>query len=110
MSFYVGQKVVFVGFPPKGLRDRFDEFLHPIPGPWPEMNAVYTVVRLYSHEDGIFLSLFELREETDHYWSEGWSSDGFRPVVERKTDISVLTEMLLPQRELALTSTHATKA
>lgn len=88
MAFHVGQKVVCVDaewafYGDSCLNDR-----DPIKG------AVYTVAEVRHFEDGAYLGLHELGDEV--LFEHG----GFRPVIERKTDISIFTRMLTPNDEL----------
>ena len=85
MTFHVGQKVVYVG----GLA------LHPGETE-PSKNAVYTVIWV-GHHPGFTHLHIDIAEmpcaETDEYF-RGYKAVAFRPVVERKTDISVFQEIL----------------
>ncbi len=45
------------------------------------------------------LVLVELNQPDDAYWFAGQVADDFRPVVGRKTDISIFTDMLTPKTE-----------
>ena len=79
MTFHVGQKVVCIK--------------HPIPHPWCRYpvfvkGSVYTVAALDDLEGEVFIAVREL------HWSVFGNISGFRPVVERKTDISIFTAML----------------
>ena len=85
MAFRVGQKVVcvdvaidYLGRPTK-LRE----------------NAIYTIGRIVSDYGMIGLVV-----EGAHSWHEtgAYRSSRFRPVVERKTDISIFTRMLNPSK------------
>jgi hypothetical protein len=86
MTFYVGQKVVCVDVgSPCGCGSCFDISL--------TLNAIYTVTRVLSPwgVEGILVA--EAAPSKNHI---GFRSTRFRPVVERKTDISIFTEMLKP--------------
>lgn len=98
--FKVGQKVIFIGFSPLTWREWFRHIFHPIPEPLPVKGEVYTIATIHVDGTGPYLSLLELKEETNEWWGEGWDSRAFRPVVERKADISVFTEMLTPSPAL----------
>lgn len=85
--FYVGQKVVCV-------RDNNDAYGR-------EMlitkMVVYTVASLVKSNfgrDGI-----TLQELSPPPGVVGWLNELFRPLVERKTDISIFTDMLKPKTE-----------
>lgn len=93
MAFYRGQKVVFVGWAttqsPAAIEHRLK-----YPYRDPEVGAVYTIANTYIYSDGdLMLELAEF-EDGHEAWAPGWTSDGFRPVVDRSTDISVFTEIL----------------
>lgn len=93
MTFRVGQKVKYVG-PDFG-------------SPWnqitPTPNAEYTVraCGFVMGEDAILLNEVI---NAPRQWAEGihelWmNSKFFRPIVERKTDISIFKRMLIPSRQ-----------
>jgi hypothetical protein len=91
MTFYVGQKITMS---------------RPIP-PWferpegivlPEFGIIYTVRDLEVYDDSEWLRLDEIRNhdvmEHGRLIEPWFETVGFRPVVERKTDISVFAELL----------------
>jgi len=89
MNFRVGQKIVCVD-------NSVDYGCTWQPGECPQIGEVYTVERI-----GFYFSpsvqLVELpRTCPVHKW---FRQSRFRPIVERKTDISIFTKMLTP-REL----------
>lgn len=98
MTFHVGQKVVFVG------GDRTGPNVIRIPGCL-KKGDVYTVREI----DPIYIPYFGhpgIRVEEFIAPSVMWrgrmveacrTSDAFRPLIERKTDISIFTEMLTPK-------------
>lgn len=93
MAFHVGQKVVCV--------DDTNMRLEPQER-GPVYGEVYTVRGFYDC-DGIWLS--EIKNDpvvhTDGFTESAFYIWRFRPLIERKTDISIFTEMLKPkQREL----------
>lgn len=91
--FYRGQKVVFVGFTSTSWRHRWDRFWHPYKDP--EIGQIYTVARVIPFPDGdTHLELVEYESGDLNYWCAGFQSDGFRPLVERKTDIGFAHEIL----------------
>jgi hypothetical protein len=65
------------------------------------LNAVYTVVATeeadYFGQCGLLLA--EIRWEESNYHKASFRASRFRPVVARKTDISVFTAMLNPSIE-----------
>lgn len=95
--FHVGQKVVFV----RGA---------PVPGEWKTLScnlkneSVYTIREI----DPLYIPYFEMagvRVEEDVYpavkWKDQWIEPAvlachFRPLVDRKTDIGLLTALLDP--------------
>lgn len=97
MMFYRGQKVICVDtWPPQTLfawlRRCWDEWRHPYTHPI--KGNVYTVERVHINDEtgALCLDLVELTDGRD-FWDGFWAC-GFRPVVERKTDISVFKAML----------------
>ena len=97
MSFTVGQKVVFVGLK-RGFRHFLERLLHPYK--IPEKCVVYTVSNTYTVCDGEqVIELLEFPSPYDGYWGAGFIAAAFRPVVERKTDISVFTKMLKTSKQ-----------
>lgn len=95
MTFRVGQKVVFVGQPWK-LKAYLQRLLHPYPGEMPVKGCIYTIENI-TPED--CLELLGLISPADDYWAAGFNPISFRPIVERKTDISIFKKMLIPKRE-----------
>ena len=68
---------------------------------WPKKDDVYTVRAINVNGNGkVFIRLCEIvNPETDkHHEAEFWA-ECFRPVVERKTDISVFRKLLQPKTE-----------
>ena len=68
---------------------------------WPKKDDVYTVCAITVNGNGkVFIRLREVvNPETDkHHEAEFWA-ECFRPVVERKTDISVFRKLLEPKTE-----------
>lgn len=85
MTFRVGQKVVCVADRKRRLND--------LGLPGFVKGRVYTITSFYEEEPhGLFLSVAELDQRV------GGQVCGFRPVVERKTDISIFQKMLIPER------------
>lgn len=90
MAFHVGQKVVCIlDFPDRGLSE-----LQPVKG------SIYTVRAIDCFPQGEALRLYELVNIPGRY-AEGvgetsFGTSAFRPVVERKTDISIFQQMLTP--------------
>lgn len=102
MAFHVGQKVVCI-------RER-DEWTGPRAAmtrtTFPVKDAVYTVRDVFAHplsvSDSIYLRLAEIHNTPAPtvlgLFEAGFVTTGFRPVVERKTDISLFTAMLTPKK------------
>lgn len=91
--FHVGQKVVYIGEAgiPAGLD--IDQYFDD--GGLLAEGHVYTVCNVYAADDGeLMVELCEVSapETPDAY--SGWPHWNFRPAVERKTDISILTALL----------------
>jgi hypothetical protein len=91
--FRVGQKVVCVDA--SGRRPWWDDEA-PIEG------RVYTIARIFFDIDCEVLEFVELkrcqRSRGWHGCDIGYDARRFRPIVERKTDISVFTKMLTPKK------------
>lgn len=89
MAFRIGQKVVCVD-----ARGRFCAETQPV------LNAIYTISGLHVDEDGdLICHLVEIArsDSAKQQWNNpnlGYDTRRFRPVIERKTDISIFTEML----------------
>jgi len=94
MTFRVGQKVVCVN------SEKFRNMdLNLSGGLFPKKGMIYTV-RGFSIGGHVLLDEIV---ELPHLWLEGYGEGGwlvwrFRPVVERKTDISIFTAMLKPSK------------
>jgi hypothetical protein len=85
MAFHVGQKVVCV-----------DDTDQPA-APYVVRGRIYTISDMHEPRDGLGLYLEEVPcVETDDYWGS-FKAERFRPIIERKTDISIFTAMLKPQ-------------
>lgn len=94
--FRVGQKVVFIGGR-DGWRHRWEKFWHPYASP--QIGAIYTIANMYTSSQGFLnLELVEFPSPATKHWAAGFRAERFRPVVERKTDISTFTKMLTRKR------------
>jgi hypothetical protein len=92
MTFRTGQKVVYVGAKISIWR-QIERALHPYVTP--QKDVVYTVANTYATPCGVLMiELLELPSPADDYWSAGFNSCVFRPVVDRKTDIGFAHEIL----------------
>lgn len=93
MTFYPGQKVVFVGGPdPQSLWEAFLDWCHPEPSDDLIKGWVYTVERIIP--DMGTLDLVGFYSPGDDYWCPGYMVEAFRPAIDRKTDISVFQRLL----------------
>ena len=92
MTFYVGQKVVCVDDRPNA------ECLPWQRGEKIQHGHVYTILRLHSHCGDFVCWLEEVRRSDTaiREWGPdvGYRIERFRPLIERKTDISIFTEIL----------------
>lgn len=101
MAFYRGQKVVCIydGSPPSGLGPgkKWDI------GEEISKGCIYTIKDIFTNTFGECFDLFEVGRtvKSQEYWGYriGYVSYRFRPVVERKTDISIFTAMLNPSKK-----------
>ena len=85
MAFKVGQKVVCVDARPRQVSRTI--LRH---------GEIYTIVALPMSPDGLQgVEVAEVKSIAPF----GFWANRFRPVVERKTDISVFTKMLTPKKE-----------
>lgn len=90
--YRIGQKVICVD-------DDFSQY-HYFGEQYPQKNCIYTV-RNFS--DGEHIRLVEIINNqypyNDGFMEVSFRATRFRPIVERKTDISIFTEMLRPMKE-----------
>lgn len=92
MSFRVGQKVQYVGLR-VSVWHQIKRAIHPYTKP--EKGVVYTVSNTYEFSDGEqAIELLELPSPGTEHWAAGFRALAFRPVVERKTDITAFQEIL----------------
>ena len=94
MTFYVGQKVCCI-----------DNSL--TTGIWcgdiPKVGTIYTVRGI---EECIFTHVGQaglILEEIVNAYNAPYFAERFRPLVERETDISIFTKMLIPNKQKELT-------
>lgn len=85
MIFYVGQKVVCVDNGPTPGRAGWLADI-------PQTGEVYTIEAFLEVEGEPGFILKEIKNT--EYWGFSYAARRFRPVVERKTDISIFTKML----------------
>lgn len=93
MTFHVGQKVVCVDA--SDMDTYFSDVSCPVEG------GIYTV-RNFRETGESAIRLVEI-VNPKHPWMDGFNECGFRPsrfrpIVERKTDISIFTSMLNPSK------------
>ncbi len=90
MVFSVGQKVVCIDAKnrPGHVWKRNDA---------PVQGRIYTVARVLIENGGTSLQLHEQKRHPRSMW-KGYHACRFRPVVARKTDISIFKEMLVPKK------------
>lgn len=92
MSFHIGQRVVCINDQMDGGATRWKDATYPVFG------QIYTVRGMAVLPGGLILRLEEIICPTFGRDNEeaGFGADHFRPVIERKTDISVFQRMLNP--------------
>lgn len=67
--------------------------------PFPKLHEPCTVSNIFEDEDGeIHIELVEYPSPARDEFQAGFRAKFFRPVVERKTDISIFTAMLNPSQ------------
>ena len=84
--FYVGQKVVCVDDGPSGFTGRANRVL--------TKGQIYTVSKSWEHAYRGAPVVLLAEVDPDKPYHECFSAARFRPVVDRKTDISIFTAML----------------
>jgi hypothetical protein len=90
--FYVGQKVACV---------ISGGMIEGEPPPYAVEGCIYTVAEVFPDGQDTMLQFVELRfdgfEDDENIWHAGFLATAFRPIVERKTDISIFKAMLNPK-------------
>lgn len=97
-KFYVGQRVLCVETPPETWGEWWYRIRHPSKYADVKVGEVYTVSNLYTDDTMLMIEVAEVYAPSEDWWLAGFRSDTFRPMSERKTDISVLTALLTPQK------------
>jgi hypothetical protein len=101
--FYVGQKVVCIEITFAGSHSLAMQRVRKYGINLPTVRDVYTVSRLGEEKGMPVVHLCEIGNWhlAPHIYPEppGYPSRWFRPAVERKTDISIFTDMLNPSDE-----------
>jgi len=82
--FHIGQKVICIS-------DAIDD---DEPGPYVFKGKVYTINDILNEYGDTTLTFHELPIIRVRGWSYGYSAENFRPVVEKKTDISDFRKIL----------------
>lgn len=96
MTYRVGQKIVCIKENPHN---------HWPDCPPPRLNRVYTIraMREGTHGHGLELHLREIvnakRRAAEEFGEPYYHHSRFRPAVDKKTDISIFTEILVDKRE-----------
>lgn len=62
----------------------------------PDKNDIGTIANIYVHQTGLVLELVEFPAPKCLHFDPGFLAESFRPIVDRKTDISVFTSLLNP--------------
>lgn len=101
MTFYVGQKVVCVGGKYRGDIPRPDAEANG--AIYPRRGNIYTIRTINVWPGKTLVTLHEcnnahLVKIFGGGIEPGFNARGFRPVVDRKTDISIFTKMLNPKK------------
>lgn len=92
VTFRVGQKVVLVGW----AQDAVSSW-RAIGACYPDVGDVYTVRAVKPWKKSAILLLSEIDNSHLRYALEpGFRQEFFRPIVERKTDLSIFQKMLAP--------------
>lgn len=87
MNFHIGQRIVCIDAGPsdKGVRSGLVK------------GRIYTISGIFDHWDGLGLQLNEILTPNAplliHF--PAWRAERFRPIIERKTDISIFTAILV---------------
>lgn len=88
MGFHIGQKVVCVA-------DKNGNYGIPEPS----RGEICTIDNIYVTPCGkLTLEILEYPQDGGNWSYPGWLASCFRPVHERKTDISIFQRMLLPKK------------
>lgn len=92
-NFHIGQKVVCIRGADRSSVTR--------DGWAPKTGGIYTIRGIY---DGPIRVDLNFEEYVHHEFHDdgaeiGWNSERFRPIVERKTDISIFKAMLTPSKQ-----------
>lgn len=83
---HIGQKVVCIIEPDDDPDAPGDEVTR---------GGIYTVANIFITDDEfVMLEFVEMHQPGSEDWWPGYEADYFRPAIERKTDISVFTELL----------------
>jgi hypothetical protein len=90
MNFHVGHKVTMKNAEPWEDGDEAA----------PVFGVVYTIRAVDIEDNGVYLRFTEVRNDPGQYANAfgevNWDAEEFRPLIDRKTDISTLTALLDP--------------
>lgn len=93
MSFHVGQRVICVRAVYPALAEHYSYIKN-----WPVKDTIYTIRAIEADGDLVGVRLHEIVNPptltTQGVCEPGFTGEWFRPLTERKTDISVFTEIL----------------
>jgi hypothetical protein len=102
MTFRIGQKVICVSYEWDNIWWRIRAFFLPPPCGDLTVGEIYTVANIIwdnEHPDVPWtIEVIEAPHPANRWWEAGWDPKCFRPLVERKTDISVFKRMLIGNR------------
>jgi hypothetical protein len=91
--FHVGQKVVCLVSFDRGIYGEIG----------PVKDAIYTVRKVFESCGAVGIHLYEIvnvpQQYADRFGEMGFDVVGFRPLDERKTDISVFTDILVKAKQ-----------
>ena len=107
MTFRVGQKVVRIGSV-KGSDISRSEAVR-MGYSYPEMGEIVTIKTLNAWPAKTILTFYEhdnshIQKQLGSPWEPGFDAAAFRPLVERKTDISALKALLVPGAKIRETA------
>lgn len=103
-KFHVGQKVVLARMAKNAEGHRKFSESRGYAVTYPELGRIYTVREIFLHETGaVAMRLVEIVNPVVQYKNGEkelcFDAANFRPIVERKTDISIFKAMLTPKTE-----------
>jgi hypothetical protein len=104
MNFRVGQKVICVNNEWDNVWDRIRAFFfRPPPGNL-VVGEIYTICNIiwdeWNEDEQYTIEVLECPHPANDYWEAGFDPKCFRPLVERKTDISIFRDMLIDNEKV----------